>query len=128
MAKSGKKTGEMVWVDLTVPNAKKVRDFYRSVVGWDVSEVEMGGYSDYCMNNPYNKHTVAGICHARGANADLPPYWLIYINVPDLEESMRVAKRKGGQALTSSKAMGRARYCVIRDPAGAVFALIEGQG
>jgi predicted enzyme related to lactoylglutathione lyase len=127
MARSDKKIGEIAWIDLTIPKAKKVRDFYRSVVGWEVSEVEMGGYSDYCMITPSSKRTVAGVCHARSANADLPPHWLIYINVSDLEESVRVAERKGGQALTPLKPMGGARYCVIRDPAGAVFALIEGQ-
>ncbi len=33
----------------------------------------MGGDSDFCMNQPADGKTVAGICHARGENASLPP-------------------------------------------------------
>ena len=80
--------GTVSWMDLTVADAPRVRDFYREVVGWDVTDVDMGGYSDYCMNAPESGATVAGICHARGVNADLPPQWLVYITVADLDHAM----------------------------------------
>ncbi|MGH9367705.1 MAG: VOC family protein, partial [Thermoanaerobaculia bacterium] len=70
--------GSIGWVDLTVENADAVRDFYRDVTGWTISPVDMGGYSDYCMNEPASGKSVAGVCHARGVNADLPAQWLIY--------------------------------------------------
>ena len=57
--------GGITWVDLTVENASATKDFYREVVGWTVTDVEMGGYNDYCMNEPQTGKTVAGICHAR---------------------------------------------------------------
>ena len=83
------KIGTISWVDLTVPDAGALRDFYRDVVGWTPVDVEMGAYNDYCMNAPgdgtTDEQTVAGICHARGANASLPPQWLVYINVADLQ-------------------------------------------
>ena len=44
--------GLIAWCDLTVPDAEAVRDFYHHVVGWQVAEVDMGGYADYCMNEP----------------------------------------------------------------------------
>ena len=37
------------------------------------------------MIPPGAAQPVSGICHARGSNADLPPVWLIYITVADLE-------------------------------------------
>ena len=46
----------------------------------------MGAYSDFVMNA--DGTPIAGICHARGANADLPPVWLIYITVDDLDHSL----------------------------------------
>ena len=88
MGKSKKpEIGAITWTDLTVKDAKKVRDFYVKVVGWTVTPVDMDGYSDYCMNDPRSGKTVAGVCHARGGNAKLPPQWLIYINVADLDRS-----------------------------------------
>lgn len=89
--------GQIGWVDLTVPTAEAVRDFYREVVGWKVSEVEMGGYKDFCMNITGSEKPVAGICHARGNNADLPAQWLIYITVENLDQSMARCVDLGGK-------------------------------
>ena len=119
--------GEITWTDLTVPDAGAVRGFYEAVVGWTATPVDMGGYEDFCMNAPQSGRTVAGVCHARGQNAGLPAQWLLYINVADLVQSLAACKAKGGEAVTGIKEMpGIGRYCVIRDPAGAVCALFQG--
>src|SRR5712664_793861 len=73
--------GTIGWIDLTVPNAAEVRDFYQAVAGWSTTEVPMGGYSDFSMMPAPDAAAIAGICHARGTNADFPPLWLIYIVV-----------------------------------------------
>jgi predicted enzyme related to lactoylglutathione lyase len=118
--------GAVCWTDLTVPDAEGVADFYRQVVGWTTSACDMGGYDDYCVNTPGAGKTVAGICHARGANADLPAQWLIYIVVADVDRSAAECVRLGGAVLTGPREMGgQGRFCVIRDPAGAVAALIS---
>ena len=118
--------GSILWVDLTVPEAEEIRDFYAKVVGWKPDPVDMGEYSDYSMKSPKSDMPTAGVCHARGVNKDLPPYWLVYITVNDLDQSMKDATRLGGQIVVSAKGMGgQGRYCVIQDPAGAVVALFE---
>ncbi|MHC4099569.1 MAG: VOC family protein [Planctomycetota bacterium] len=116
--------GTVGWMDLTVDNAGDVKDFYHQVVGWSASEVDMGGYSDFCMNAPGSGTTVAGICHARGTNAGLPAQWLMYITVKDLEASVDRVEALGGKVIAGPKDVGgQGRYCVIEDPAGAVAAL-----
>ncbi|MGO9922201.1 MAG: VOC family protein [Isosphaeraceae bacterium] len=118
--------GSIAWVDLTVPDAGESKQFYCHVVGWSASEVDMGGYSDYCMNVSEGGKTVAGVCHARGVNAELPPLWLVYFTVADLDQSMKSAVALGGRILTGPKGMGNhVRSCVIADPSGATVALFE---
>ncbi len=118
-------TGTMSWADLTVPDAAAVRDFYQAVVGWKSTALDMGGYDDYCMNLPSSGTTVAGICHARGVNAALPPVWLLYITVADIDASLRRCLELGGTVIAGPTDMGsQGRCCVIRDPAGAVVALV----
>ena len=118
--------GAIAWIDLTVAAARDVRDFYQDVVGWTAGDVEMGGYSDFTMHPPGGGDPVAGVCHARGPNADLPAHWLIYITVADLDHSVARCRARGGAILAGPKGMGSAgRYAVIRDPAGAVAALIQ---
>ena len=112
-------------MDLTVKPAVKVRDFYKAVVGWKTSDVDMGGYSDFCMNQPADGKTVAGVCHARGENAKLPSQWLIYINVANLKKSLAACRRRGGKIVSPVRELGGGKMAVIRDPAGAVAALFE---
>jgi len=121
------KVGSIVWTDLTVPDAEQIRDFYIAVVGWQSEPVDMGEYNDFTMNAADGQGT-AGICHARGTNADLPPQWLMYIIVEDLDQSIGRCTELGGEVLAPPKNMGTmGRYCVIRDPAGAVTALFQTQ-
>ena len=118
--------GSIGWFDLTVENADEVRDFYRQVVGWTETPLDMGGYSDYCVNQPGDGKTVAGICHARGGNEGLPAQWLIYITVADLDASLKQVEEKGGKILRGARGYGgQGRYAVIQDPAGAVAALYQ---
>lgn len=117
--------GTIGWVDLTVADAVELRDFYSAVAGWASEPVDMQGYEDFCMIPPGATAPAAGICHARGMNADLPPVWLIYITVANLDASLEQCKARGGEVISPIRAMGASRYAAIRDPAGAVCALFQ---
>ena len=71
----------------------------------------------------------AGICHARGVNADLPPVWMVYLVVKNLKVSLASVREGGGAVLAGPNSMGPgSAYAVIRDPAGAVAALYQVDG
>jgi predicted enzyme related to lactoylglutathione lyase len=117
--------GQIVWVDLTVPEAEAIRDFYSQLVGWQHQPVDMGGYSDFNMTLPGTDTPAAGVCYARGQNTDLPPKWLIYIAVDNLDKSIETCLALGGTLIAGPKGQEQHRYCVVKDPAGAVVALVE---
>lgn len=117
--------GSVGWIDLTVDDADTVRDFYAAVTGWRPEPLDMGGYSDYNMVAPGTGEPTAGVCHARGGNAEMPPAWLIYIVVEDLDQSLASCQELGGEVVSGPRQMGKDRYCVIRDPAGAFAALYQ---
>lgn len=118
--------GAIVWFDLTVPQADAVRDFYSAVVGWQAQPVDMGGYDDFNMLPPGSEIPAAGICYARGVNADLPPQWLLYVVVADLDASLTACEAGGGRVVAGPKDGGDgSRLAVIADPAGAVIALYQ---
>ncbi len=126
-AKAQPPIGSIVWTDLTVENASEIKNFYSQVVGWTASPHDMGDYHDFDIKTPDQAQTVAGICHARGANAGIPAQWLIYILVEDVAESARRCQALGGRIVDGPRAVGNSRYCIIQDPAGAVAALIDQQ-
>lgn len=118
--------GVVAWCDITVPDAVALRDFYADVTGWRPQPLAMEGYDDFNMMLPGSDEPAAGICHARGQNADLPPQWLIYIAVPDLGASAQKALDRGAVHLSGALEAGDdGGYAVFRDPAGAAFALYQ---
>lgn len=119
---TGWKIGTFVHLDLTVPDAPGLRDFYADVVGWKPEPL-----GDDWMMMARDGTAAAGVCHARSENADLPPHWLAYIAVDDLDASLAAAKARGGEVVAGPKGEGPGSYAVIRDPAGAVLALIRPQ-
>jgi len=115
--------GSIVWQDLTVGDAAALADFYTAVVGWEAQADENEG-GDFHIRIPGQAKPVAGICYARGVNANLPPHWLVYVSVEDLAESAARCAELGGQVVDGPRLVGAEEFCVIQDPAGAYLALI----
>lgn len=117
--------GKIGWIDMTVDDATGTRDFYEKVVGWNVEDTSMGDYCDYTMVSPADGEAVAGICHARGSNADIPGGWLIYIVVADVDASAKAVVENGGSLLLEPRGLSGGRFCIIKDPNGATAALYQ---
>lgn len=117
--------GAIVWRDLTVPDAENIKHFYSNVVGWDIKPHPMDGYDDFNVIISDTGETIAGICHARGSNAGIPPQWLMYIEVEDIQGSIERCKSLGGTVIHGPRFIGTHNFCIIQDPAGAVIGLIE---
>ena len=121
---SDKTIGAIEWRDLTVGDAEGVRDFYQEVVGWKTSPVSMGDYDDYNVDLPESGDTIAGICHARGSNKNIPPQWMMYVRVANVAKSIEHTVRLGGKVLSGPSSFGDDDMFVIQDPAGAVLGLV----
>lgn len=113
--------GRVGWVDLTVDKAEALRDFYSTVLGWEPEGLDMGGYDDYVMTPRGSDEPAAGVCHRRGQNADLPAQWIVYFVVEDVEAAMTIAVKKGAKLVRPFEGS----FALLRDPAGAIFALHE---
>lgn len=121
--------GAIVSADLTLPNAEEIRTFYAEVIGWNVEEMQLkddsGEYADYIMKDETGSWT-AGVCHARGSNTGIPPQWIVYINVANIEQSIERCRELGGKVLKESKnADGSYQYALLEDPAGTVLAITK---
>ena len=119
------KPGTIGWVDLTVDDAPLLRDFYARVAGWKPEPVSMGGYDDFSMMHPKTGMPVAGVCHRRGPNELLPPVWMIYIIVADLDASLAEVEAAGGKVAKRPAKAGPGSMAVIQDPSGVYSALYQ---
>ena len=121
------KNGSIVSTDLTSHHAEELKEFYQQVIGWESEDLTMkdesGVYEDYVMKDKAG-NWVAGICHSRGANKDLPFQWIVYIQVDNVAESIKKCKELGGKVLKEVKSEeGQCQYALLEDPHGAVLAI-----
>ncbi|MGE6811468.1 hypothetical protein [Pseudoalteromonas nigrifaciens] len=73
------------------------------------------------MNNAQG--TIAGICHAKGDNANLPAQWLMYVRVENAQLSAQKTLELGGEIIKGPTEYGGESYFIIRDPSGAILAV-----
>jgi predicted enzyme related to lactoylglutathione lyase len=124
----GAQVGSIAWLDLTVPNAEVTRDFYCPVVGWTTQDHEMtdddGTYHDYVLVGGDGK-PVGGICHARGINQGVPPVWMMYLPVGDIDTSIARVKEDGGTVIKHTDGNCGYNIAFVQDPVGVHFGLIQ---
>ncbi|MEW5351963.1 MULTISPECIES: VOC family protein [unclassified Streptomyces] len=109
--------GALGWVELATRDVKRARDFYTSVFGWSVNASEW--YTQWGMHGMDFGGVTA--LHERFP-ADVPPHWLPYFAVEDVDGATEVALRAGGKALQEPTSVPDGpRIAVLRDPQGAAF-------
>jgi len=118
--------GTFGWNELMTPDAGTARRFFTELLGWTAQEVDMGPEGSYTVFRKGEK-TVAGMMRMEGPRWEgIPPHWLGYITVEDVDAAARRAEALGGKIHhppTDVPNVGR--FCVIADPTGAVVALIS---
>jgi predicted enzyme related to lactoylglutathione lyase len=68
---------------------------------------------------------VAGMLGLSGEDAQLPPYWLTYFMLDDVDAGFARVRELGGELLSEPHDSPYGRFAPVRDPQGAVFALIK---
>jgi predicted enzyme related to lactoylglutathione lyase len=109
--------GRIAWLTLVVADVSSACAFYERVVGWSAAPGDVDGRFE--MQRP-DGVSAAEIRPASGANAEIPPVWILGLPVGDLEESLRLVREGGGEIVSGSADAGHA---VIRDPVGVHLAL-----
>jgi predicted enzyme related to lactoylglutathione lyase len=100
--------------------------FYGSVFGWEVDPIEVDGKLVY-GSVKLNGRLVAGLLPMGDAfPPDVPPNWVPYFGVADLEASGSRVDELGGQVLMGPEAVPEGRFMALRDPHGAVFCIWQG--
>lgn len=116
--------GRHVWSELMTTDTRAAETFYDTVIGWTS---EPFGHSPM----PYTQFKRSGGAGVAGLmttpdGMNMPPFWSMYIAVPDLDEAVAHAKRLGGSELSGVievPTVGRMQ--MLKDPQGAAFYVIQ---
>jgi predicted enzyme related to lactoylglutathione lyase len=120
--------GRFVWHELITGDPAAAGQFYNTVVGW--SAQPWGDASmDYTVFTA-NDLPIAGMMQLTDAmaSAGAPPSWTGYIEVDDTDATVERAKQLGGSVIMGPNTVEQVgRFAIMRDPQGAVFAVIRSE-
>jgi len=118
--------GTLCWEDLSTPDVKRAADFYSGLFGWQImaGENDKSGY----LHIKNGEHFIGGIPPAEHRPAGVPPHWMAYFQVDDVDASAAKAKEMGANVCVGPMTMeGVGRWAVVADPQGAVFAIFKSE-
>jgi uncharacterized protein len=116
--------GTLCWGDLCTNDVPKAKAFYSGLFGWQImpGENDKSGY----LHIKNGEHFIGGVPPAEHLQPGLPPHWLAYFQVDDVDATAAKAKASGAKLFLSPTTMeGVGRMSVIADPQGAVFAVFK---
>src|SRR5262245_20080918 len=85
--------GTPSWVNIASPDPPAAAEFYGGLFDWTADmdpRPEAGGYGMFLLRG----RPVAGLGPQQ--NADMPPYWNVYVTVANAEEAAAAATAAGG--------------------------------
>jgi predicted enzyme related to lactoylglutathione lyase len=111
---------EWLWAELWTDDPTDASAFYETVVGYRTVEArEKDGGELLVMG----RDGVARATVVRLPWPEVKPNWLIYLLVDDLEATLELVRRNGGEVLVHPSAAGDGNVAIVADPTGGAFAL-----
>jgi predicted enzyme related to lactoylglutathione lyase len=116
--------GRPVWYELMTTDMKAAEPFYKNVVGWGSAPSDVSP-RPYTMFTRKGSTPVAGVMN-RPDGMNAPPFWAMYVAVPQLEPAVARIRQLGGRDLSPLIAVPTVgRIQMVQDPQGAAFYVIE---
>lgn len=112
-----------VHIELNTTDRAKAKDFYGALLGWKLSDMEMGPSGTYTMIDVGEGTGGGMLAHPmQGA----PTLWIPYVLVDNLAQSTERAKALGAKIIKENEAVpGRGVFTLLTDPTGGTIGLWE---
>lgn len=128
MNMTGEEVGQVCWLELMLEDPTLVIPFYKELLGWDVSEpMPMNGGAYYSLDIGGNK--IGGFMKRPDDAPEMPPMWMLYFAVPDIDKYNSEVDSLGGNLLMPKTEIPETGFfSCIADPSGAACYLFEWSG
>lgn len=120
--------GNPCWYELATSgdNLGAAGDFYAKVMGWTITDSGMPDFTYHlaCGDGPGDM--VAGLMEMPGDVAGMPPCWMIYFSVDDVDQFCKDAVAAGASVHREPADIpGTGRFAILADPQGAAFGILQ---
>jgi predicted enzyme related to lactoylglutathione lyase len=117
--------GSFSWFELATSDQAAAKSFYQGLLGWTSHDHPMGPGEAYTIFYKDGRDVAAGYTLREDQRKQgVPPHWLVYVTVDNVDEMAKKAKSLGGTVVAEPfDVMENGRMAVVIDPAGAAIAL-----
>ena len=125
--------GEFLWNELMTRDDERAMGFFEALLGWTHKDWPLGpeaGGGFYRLMTKGEK-SVAGIMKMNAPQfpAGIPPHWMSYIAVDDVDARWAHALQLGAAPIHPPNDIPEVgRFCIIADPSGGAIALMTPLG
>ena len=118
--------GALAMNELATRDLDAAARFYGAVFDWSFEPLEIEGKVRYGFFK-LGGRTVAGLLPMGDAfPAEIPPHWVPYFGVEDLDASVEKVRGLGARVLAGPTPVPQGRFVALRDPHGAVLSIWQG--
>jgi hypothetical protein len=119
--------GSLVWEDLRSTQPDAAAAFYQAVFAHRVTPMPEAGpdYGTFALGDGGLADAMGGIGGMMGAPEGTPSHWLVYFGVADTDAAVAETTPLGGTVLAPAFDTPYGRMAAMRDPAGAVFWVVQ---
>jgi predicted enzyme related to lactoylglutathione lyase len=115
--------GALVWNELASDDLAGSTAFYAGLFGWQIAQLPGSEQVYLAIRNDGASNGGMRAVEPPG----VPPHWLVYFGVEDLDGALARASELGGVVHAGPIDIQTARIAIVADPQGAVFALYDGE-
>ena len=114
--------GCLTWNDLNTNDAGAAREFYGALFGWEFQRAPTDAVEYWIIRN--GDRSNGGVMQVQ--QEGMPSVWFPYFGVADVDAAQEAAEAAGASTMAPPMDVPAGRFTVLRDPQGAVFAVLNG--
>jgi len=124
MLEALKKPGRFCWNGLVTNDVASAKQFYSELFGWQMEDAVCGEVNLTILS--VDGDEIGDIMEMPADTSEVPPMWGGYVTVDDVDASAAKAEQMGGAICVPVQDIPDCgRFCVIKDPQGAMLSLFS---
>jgi uncharacterized protein len=107
--------------ELRTTDVAGAQAFYGELLGWTFED--LGPYTSIRNGDTLN----GGILELQPEWGPIPPHWVPYFVVEDVDAAVRAVGEAGGSTIVEPNEVPAGRFATVADPTGAIFSVFAGE-
>ena len=119
------KHGHFSWNELATTDPAAATEFYTELFGWTTQDFPNPEFNYTVVRQKGEEMGQGGIMPIPPNAKGMPPAWISYVTVDDVDASAKLAEKLGGKIVVPPTDIPNVgRFSVIQDPQGAAISII----